>query len=201
MTRLAPFSDELVPESIVLCGRQGKHREAIRLLVHGLGDYDTAVRYCLLGGAGIYSPNSAASVPLVLSPECASRSTSSTSPSAFPSPNSARSSQTTLFAHLLEELLRLPDITEQFTQTTELLERFAGWFNVEQVLELVPNGMSVDKLAIFLQCALRSLVVERNETAAARALEGVRNLGAAGDVADAGSKGGVVEWGSEEGEG
>ena len=201
LARLAPYSDELVPESIVLCGRQGKHREAIRLLVHGLGDYDTAVRYCLLGGAETYSPSSIASTPLVLLPESAPASTCSTSTTTSTSTSPSRTSQTTLFAHLLEELLRLPDISEQLTQTTEVLERFAAWFDVEQVLNLVPDGWSVDKLAVFFQCNLRQLVVERNETAVARALEGVRNLGAAGEVADAGGKGGVVEWGLEEGEG
>ena len=175
LIRLAPYSNELVPESIVLCGRQGKHREAIRLLVHGLGDYDTAVRYCLLDGMGTYSPSSIASVSQVLSPESCPASTSSTSITTSTSPSSSRSSQTALFSHLLEELLRLPDISDQLAQTTEVLERFAAWFDVEQVLNLVPDGWSVDKLAVFFQCSLRQLVVERNETAVARALEGVRN--------------------------
>ncbi len=47
--------DLLVPETIILDGREHKHENALRLLVHHLGDYDTAVAYCYRGGASIYT--------------------------------------------------------------------------------------------------------------------------------------------------
>lgn len=81
-----------------------------------------------------------------------------------------------LFAYLLEEFLHIQDLDQQITQTSELLERFAGWFDVEQVLASVPDSWSVDKLEVFLMCTMRQLVAERNETAVARALTGVQNL-------------------------
>ena len=50
LERIEPFQDELVSECIILDGRQGRHGEALRLLTHGLGDYDSAIRYCLFSG-------------------------------------------------------------------------------------------------------------------------------------------------------
>lgn len=173
LSRIEPFSQELVPETIVLSGRQGKHREAISLLVHGLGDYDTAIRYCLLGGSGTYSPTSS-SLPSDAQP--------------------SHGRQMALFSYLLEEFLRIEDIDQQITQTSELLERFAPWFEVEQVLGCVPDGWAVERLQTFLVCAIRVLVAERNETGIVKALVGVENLDLSGQVIEKGvSIGGVVQ--------
>ncbi|KAI4260136.1 MAG: hypothetical protein L6R42_004198, partial [Xanthoria sp. 1 TBL-2021] len=49
LRRIEPYEEDLVPESIILDGRQGRHQQALRLLTHGLGDYHTAVNYCLMG--------------------------------------------------------------------------------------------------------------------------------------------------------
>ena len=47
--RLAQLPEELlVPETIILSGRDKAHDVALRLLVHQLGDYDSAVSYCLM---------------------------------------------------------------------------------------------------------------------------------------------------------
>ena len=112
LARIQPFEEELVPEMIVLSGRQGKHKEAIHLLTHGLGDFDTAVSYCVLGGSSTYSPLAGAmpndSVP-------------------------SREEQMALFQYLLEEFLRIDDPEARIMQTSELLERFAGWFDVSHV--------------------------------------------------------------------
>ena len=54
LTRLAPYENELVPEMIILHGRQHQHQEALRLLTHGLGDFDTAISYCLYGYSSIF---------------------------------------------------------------------------------------------------------------------------------------------------
>lgn len=163
LSRITPFSQELVPETIVLSGRQGKHREAIRLLVHGLGDYDTAIRYCLLGGSGTYSPTSS-SLPSDAQP--------------------SHGRQMALFSYLLEEFLKIGDVDQQITQTSQLLERFARWFEVEQVLACVPDGWAVERLQTFLVCAIRVLVAERNETSVVKALVGVENLGVSGEVVE-----------------
>lgn len=97
---------------IVLNGRQGKHKEAIRLLTHGLGDFDTAVSYCVLGGSSTYSVLSGA-MPKEFIP--------------------SREEQMGLFQYLLEEFLRIEDPDARIMQTSELLERFAGWFDVNHV--------------------------------------------------------------------
>ncbi|KAF2480889.1 TGF beta receptor associated protein [Neohortaea acidophila] len=155
--RLAPYSSELVPEMIILNGREGKHEEALRLLTHGLGDYDTAIRYCLLGGSSIFHPSSglaAADQPIL--PE--------------------KEEQAHLFEVLLLHFLQLEDVSDRLERTAELLERFGGWFDVAKVLELIPDGWSVELVSGFLGSALRALVRERNETVVVKALVGAQNL-------------------------
>jgi len=99
-----------------------------------------------------------------------------------------------LFSYLLEEFLRIEDVDQQISQTSELLERFARWFEVEQVLGCVPDGWAVERLQTFLVCAIRVLVAERNETGVVKALVGVENLGLSGEVIEKGvAVGGVVQ--------
>ncbi|KAK1083306.1 hypothetical protein LTR33_003351 [Friedmanniomyces endolithicus] len=160
--RLSPYSDELVPEMIILNAREGKHGEALRLLVHGLGDYDTAIRYCLLGGSRIFHPGMGMS--------------SGESQASLPT----KEKQAQLFDTLLHEFLRLEDLSERLERTAELLERFGPWFDVATVLEVVPEDWSVEMLGGFLVQALRRLVGERRETGVVKGLRGVENLRWAG---------------------
>ncbi|KAK4891075.1 hypothetical protein LTR27_010282 [Elasticomyces elasticus] len=156
--RLAPYSEELVPEMIILNARRGKHEEALRLLTHGLGDYDTGVRYCLLGGEGIFGVGGGGERVLPTMEE-----------------------QKRLFGILLIEFLRLEDLSERLERTAELLERFGGWFDVADVLELVPEDWSVELVSGFLVRAFRKLVRERNETVVVKGLSGAQNLRRAGE--------------------
>lgn len=146
LSRIEPFQDELVSESIILDGLQGRHREALRLLTHGLGDYDSAVRYCLFGGP---------------------RSTSSTGAlTEF----AERPHQSELFRHLLDEFLRIQDPTERLERTSDLLSRFSSWFDVREVLELVPDDWSVEIMSEFLARVFRVLVSQTREARVQRAL-------------------------------
>lgn len=153
--RLNPYSNELVPEMIILNGREGKHEEALRLLTHGLGDYDTAIRYCLLGGSSIFHPSSN------LLPE-----------QSLPS----KDEQARLFKTLLQEFFRIEDLSERLERTSELLERFGGWFELEEVLARIPDEWSVELVSGFLVHALRRLVREKNETIVVKALSSAQNL-------------------------
>lgn len=153
LSRLEAFENELVPEMIILNGRQGRHEEALRLLVHGLGDYDTAISYCLLGGSSIFRP-------------------ADFERAAFPS----HDEQATLFGYLLTEFLRIDDLSGRIERTGELLERFGGWFDVGDVLGLIPEDWSLDIFAGFFVSALRRLVRERMETRVHRALSSAQNL-------------------------
>lgn len=143
----------LVPEAIILGGRERRHEEALRLLVHRLGDYDTAVSYCLRGGASIYTPHPGRreSMP-------------------------TEDTQEGLFRALLREFLAIEDLTDRIEQTGALLEQFGGWFDVMEVLEQIPDGWSVDVIAGFLVTALRTLVAERRETEVASKLSSAENL-------------------------
>ncbi|CAG8971304.1 hypothetical protein HYALB_00001471 [Hymenoscyphus albidus] len=155
LERIAPFTKELVPEVIILDGRQSHHEEALRLLTHGLGDYDTAINYCLLGGSSIYHPTSGTIAREQLP---------------------SWGEQSKLFGYLLSEFLRIDNISDRVEQTSNLLERFGGWFEVAHVLSLIPDTWSVDLVSEFLISALRRIVRERHETMIAKALSGAENL-------------------------
>jgi hypothetical protein len=122
LKRLEPYEQELVPEMIILNGRQGRHEEAIRLLTHGLGDFDMAISYCLRGGSSIFGSTADGSAREVLP---------------------TREEQGKLFGHLLQEFLRIEDVTDRIERTGELLERFGGWFDVVYVSTLRPFFISL----------------------------------------------------------
>jgi vacuolar protein sorting-associated protein 3 len=155
LTRLEPYVQELVPEMIILNGRQGRHKEALQLLTHGLGDFDTAISYCLLGGSSIFRP------PSGYVPE-----------DSLPS----RDEQSVLFNFLLLEFLRIEDMEDRLERTGELLERFGPWFDPAVVLSLLPDEWSLQIFATFLVTSLRRLVTDRRETAIVKALSGAQNL-------------------------
>lgn len=177
LTRLAPYEQELVPEMIILNGRRGRHEDAIRLLTHGLGDFDTAISYCLLGGSSIFRP-----------------APGSVRQDAIPS----REEQAKLFGYLLHEFLRIDDLNERIERTSELLDRFGSWFDLlevrksysqfmlaklyEQVLAVLPDSWSVEIFSGFLISGLRRLVRERSESNIKKALSGAQNLKTAADI-------------------
>lgn len=164
----------LVPEAIILDGREHRHEEALRLLVHRLGDYDTAVSYCLRGGASIYTPHPGrrGSMP-------------------------AEDTQAGLLRALLREFLAIGDVSDRLEQTGALLERFGGWFDVAEVLEQVPDGWSVDAVAGFLAAALRRLVAEKHEAEVKSRLSSAENLRVNWElIAKIDEKGPTVETGS-----
>lgn len=143
-----------MPESIILDGRQGRHRQALRLLIHGLGDYHTAVNYCLLGGASIFHPSSGSG--------------------STPAPS--QKEQAVLFGYLLTEFLRIEDPSDRLERTSELLERFGLWYDIRDVLELIPDSWSVELVSGFLVSSFRQLIHERREVTVTKALRGAENL-------------------------
>ncbi|KAJ9223706.1 putative TGF beta receptor associated protein 1 [Paecilomyces variotii] len=152
LARIEPYQNELVSECIILDGRQGRHQEALRLLTHGLGDYDSAIRYCLFGGP---SSTASADAPVEL-PKV--------------------SDQSGLFKHLLSEFLRIQDPSDRIERTSDLLSRFASWFDVGEVLALVPDDWSVDILSGFLTHVFRDMVSHSREARLQRALSASLNL-------------------------
>jgi hypothetical protein len=140
---------------IILNGRQGRHKEALRLLTHGLGDFDTAISYCLLGGSSIFRP------PSGYVPE-----------DSLPS----QGDQATLFNFLLLEFLAIEDIESRIERTGELLERFGPWFDPAYVLGLLPDDWAIDIFSQFLVNSLQRLVREQRETVMIKALSMAQNL-------------------------
>ena len=161
VSRIEPYEQSLVPESIILDGRQGRHHQALRLLIHGLGDYHTAISYCLLNGASIFYP---ASGP-------GSTSIFHATPAA-----EGEDQQEVLFGYLLGEFLRIEDMDNRLECTSGLLERFGSWYDLSEVLGLIPESWSIDQISGFLVSALRRLVQEKNEAMITKALSGAENL-------------------------
>ncbi|KAL7625547.1 hypothetical protein AAE478_004767 [Parahypoxylon ruwenzoriense] len=161
--------DILVPETIILDGRERNHENALRLLVHRLGDYDTAVAYCLRGGASIYTIYQAQSQPPPGPPNLKA-------PKRRDSMPPTQDQQARLFRALLGEFLNLEDISDRVEQTGLLLEKFGGWFDIGDVLSVIPDSWSVDLVTGFLVKALRRILVEKNETTIARSLSSAQNL-------------------------
>jgi hypothetical protein len=157
LSRLQPYEQELVPEMIILNGRQERHQEALRLLVHGLGDFNTAISYCLYGYSSIFRPVTAGSLPI---PQ-----------SELPS----RAEQSRLFNFLLQDYLSIDDLSQRVERTSELLERFAGWFDIGDVLAVLPDDWSVDVFSAYLINSLRTLVREKAESDIVRALSDAQN--------------------------
>jgi hypothetical protein len=153
LERLAPFSSYLVSESIILDARQGRHKEALRLLTHGLGDYDTAILYCYFGGP---APTSSGPVDVDSLP--------------------SRDEQKDLFAYLLQEFLRIEDIVERLERTRGLLGKFASWFDPMEALVQIPESWSVDVMSEFLLRTLRTITSEKNEATVVKALSAAQNL-------------------------
>ncbi|KAI0415346.1 hypothetical protein F5X98DRAFT_346706 [Xylaria grammica] len=163
--------DLLVPETIILDGRGRNHENALRLLVHRLGDYDTAVAYCFRGGASVYSIYRAEAHD----PPPASREGSGVLKRRDSAPPS-QTEQARLFRVLLGEFLQLEDVSDRVEQTGLLLEKFGSWFDVSDILSVIPDSWSVDLVAGFLIKALRQILAEKNETTVARSLSSAQNL-------------------------
>ena len=152
LERLQPFSSYLVSESIILDARQGRHTEALRLLTHGLGDYDSAVRYCYFGGPTVSSGVVAAeSLP-------------------------ARAEQEALFAHLFTEFLKIEDEEDCLEHTSNILGKFATFFDPLAVLLAVPDSWEMGKLSEFLVRSFRAATTERNRKVIEKALSAAQNL-------------------------
>ncbi|CAN9138592.1 unnamed protein product [Alternaria alternata] len=157
LSRLQPYEQELVSEMIILNGRQERHEEALKLLTHGLGDYNTAISYCLYGYASIHRRATPGAPPV--------------SHSQIPT----RPEQSRMFGHLLKEFLTIEDLSQRVERTSELLERFGGWLDVADVLAIVPDDWSVDVFSGFLIQTLRKLVRDKAESDIVRALSDAQN--------------------------
>lgn len=175
LTRLQPYEQDLVPEMIILHGRQSQHQEALRLLTHGLGDFNTAISYCLYGYTSIFRPipssRSSSSHPTTLLPI--------SPPANLPT----RTQQSTLFNALLQEFLLIDDLAQRVLQTGQLLERFSAWFDVASVLAVLPDAWSVDIFSAFLINSLQRIVREKAESGVVKALQDAVNSQVSFEVA------------------
>lgn len=157
LEKVQTFQDFLVPEMVILHGRTGQHKPALSLLTHSLNDFDTAINYCLFGGLSLFQTRSVIT---------------------------RRQEQETLFNILLDEFLKLEDPSVRIEQTGGLLRRFGRWLDVVHVLDVVPEGWSIEILGDFLMGALRRLVRERAEVRVERNLCRGVNFKTAGELVE-----------------
>lgn len=160
--RIASLPDDLlVPETVILASRENNHKDALRLLVQKLGDYDSALSYCLRGSASLFSTAAADSLhSLELAIEL----------------------QRNLFNIVLREFLVIEDTGDRIEQTGSLLARFGGWFDVAEVLEMIPDSWPVETVAGFLVGTIRRIVRDKREAMVAKALSRAQNLRASAAV-------------------
>ncbi|KAI4243156.1 MAG: hypothetical protein L6R42_010834, partial [Xanthoria sp. 1 TBL-2021] len=93
-----------------------------------------------------------------------------------PSEASMKEDQAVLFDYLLTEFLRIEDVSNRLERTRELLERFGSWYDIKDVLNMIPESWSVELVSGFLISAFRRLVHEKNEAMVVKALSGAENL-------------------------
>lgn len=153
LERMAPFSSYLVSESIILDARQGHHKDALRLLTHGLGDFDTAIRYCYFGGP---APSHSQTIDV----------------SALPS----REQQSELLDFLFHEFLTIADLEDRLERTSHLLGKFASFFDPLSILQDIPDSWTVEMLSEFLVRSFRAATTERNQAIILKALSAAQNL-------------------------
>ncbi|EJT71586.1 hypothetical protein GGTG_10841 [Gaeumannomyces tritici R3-111a-1] len=182
--------DLLVPETVILDGREGRHANALRLLVHGLGDYDSAVWYCLRQRPAAETDaeeeeeeEAADDRNQQRQPLQAAAAADSRQQKAAAAAAAQERTTRALFGALLAEFLALGDASDRVEQTGALLERFGAQFDVLEVLRLIPDAWGLDAaLAGFLGSALRRVARERHEARVARALSSAENLRVCGDL-------------------
>ncbi|KAF2857895.1 hypothetical protein K470DRAFT_278961 [Piedraia hortae CBS 480.64] len=179
---IAEYSSVLVPEWIIILAIQGKATEALRLLVTHLGDYDTAIRFCLSSGKpDIFSPSSTHSaLRAPFPPRVSSRPLQEAKSSAEESKK--------LFRNLLSLLLALPDRSLRHNISCHVINTFFGPDEVDYILEIMPEDCPLESLTRFWERTLRDLVSSKRESLVVKALMKVTLLGAVADCADAASK-------------
>lgn len=106
LEKLRPWQKLLVAELVIIYGKDSRHSEALSLLCHELGDFDTAVNYCLFGAVSIFKTERTIKT---------------------------KEEQNGLFKLLLNEFLSLEDAESSVKQTCSLLQRFGSWLQVEDV--------------------------------------------------------------------
>jgi hypothetical protein len=111
----------------------------------------------------------------------------------------SRAEQSRLFNFLLQDFLRIEDLSQRVDRTGELLERFAGWFDIADVLAVLPDDWSVDVFSAYLINSLRRLVRDKAESQIVRALSDAQNSVVGGEVVE--KREGMVVGGMFEGVG
>ncbi|KAL1897010.1 hypothetical protein Cpir12675_002535 [Ceratocystis pirilliformis] len=172
--------DLLVPETIILAGKAKQHSEAIRLLVHSLGDYDTAVTYCIRGGRSIYgSPSRYSALQQNLASPTSHNfpmTDSIEDQDDFADSEALFKKQKSLFLIVLGDFLAIENSNHRVEQTSALLERYGPWFELKQVLERVPDSWPLEPLGPFLIGALRRMVREQHQAMVQKALCAAQSL-------------------------
>lgn len=169
--QIQKYDDLLIPEAIIMDGLRGLHDKALHHLVHGLGDLDTAIQYCLQGGSAIFHPH-VGTIGIPVSPKESSRVDT----------RAQRPEQ--LFASLLATVLELPEADSRRAQTVYILIQHPRYFSPLLTLERLPEDWLVEELSLYLTTALRLLVSEQAECSIVKGLSGIQSLRINGELLD-----------------
>jgi len=149
-TALAPFilheRNDLYEEKAVLLARIQHHEQALSLIVYSIGDFKMAEEYC----KKYYDPKSEEGRKVYLA--------------------------------LLQVCLNVPGeekkkgVEKKLDLVFDLLNKYHDKINASEVLDLLPDDTPVQKLANFLESALRSKTRERRELQVVKNLLKLENL-------------------------
>lgn len=122
--KVTPWKEVLIAEMIILYSRERNHEEVLKMLVHSLKDFDTAINYCLYGAISMFQRQRN------MMPSSSSSSSSRAVEWIVELP---REEQSKLFNLLLVEFLKIDEYETKMDQTGSLLDRFGGWLDPQHV--------------------------------------------------------------------
>ncbi|ODQ68309.1 hypothetical protein NADFUDRAFT_48956 [Nadsonia fulvescens var. elongata DSM 6958] len=175
---LSQDREAFVMELAIVFSRSISYEEVIKILVHELGDYDTAVDYCQNGGALSYPREKEKEkiggmkagailneeIPLITSGPITSYT------------SLVHTRQKELFNILFGELLKISDKRRSKQVTENFLEIWGTNLDIEFVLNKIPNNWSIESIGEFLVFSLRKLTNEKNQSAMMKSLSRAENL-------------------------
>ncbi|KAJ8655866.1 hypothetical protein O0I10_008530 [Lichtheimia ornata] len=158
-------------EKVIVYGRMKRHEDALRILIHDLGDFVGAETYCVTKG------QSTGTVPAIIMQESVTPArTSSLSKKqvvkkkqqeedAIPLPElpEENDERRALFSMLLQTYLSIKDSQLMLVRTMHLLTTQGYYLDILEVLDLIPDDWPIQMLQDFLIRSLRrSLHDHRN---------------------------------------
>ncbi|BFZ53929.1 hypothetical protein PYCC9005_000960 [Savitreella phatthalungensis] len=170
---IEPGRQVLLPETILLAGRTGRHEEALDVLVDQLHDYEGAEWYCYHGGGGLAWHLTTAFHPsqedtLVDDTHFAKLAPSSRLVYGTTDKHELINVRCTLFPALLARIIASE--TEDSGRAAALLNRWGRYFDLADEIRRLPDGWALRSVRGFVSGGLVRLQQDKRETQVTKSL-------------------------------